>query len=542
MNFLKKYYIVILLILLIVFHLICNVIWIIQDQSPPLWDMAGHSERSIKIFELLNPPSLAKLRIIGGYQNIYPPLVYAVTSIFYFIFGVKEDIPNFSNLVFVIILLLSTFGIGKKLYSDKIGLLSAFFISIYSLTVHFSRIYDLDYQLAAMVTLAIYLLLKTEYFSGRKYSVSLGIVIVFGLLTKWTFLFFVIGPILVIFWKAFVSKKIYQYRIEKIKPLINFIITLLITLVFSIPWYFKHYKLIFNIADQARNNVFSVPYENLFSLNNLFYYFSRLHQSIYLIFFILFILGLIYIILIKKYRNLSLLLWFFIPYIIMTFLFSKESRYFLPAYPMVAVSSAVFLATLKYKTLKSVLIIFFTVFGLYYFTETSWNIRLLSNVSFLKPILFSGYGYILPTSESPRYGYTYPIKFDSKIKDTIDTIQQSKKDDKIIPKVAIIPNDIFFNSQQFVYYTALKKYKIDYSPSSKIRNQSYEQNLSEADFIVTKTGFQGPEIWAKYSKEITDMENNPENQIFYKQYKLIKSMEREDGSTIKIYQKANGQI
>lgn len=539
MNFLKKYCIVILLISLVIFHLISNIIWIIQDQSPPLWDMAGHSERSIKIFELLNPPSLAKLRVIGGYQSIYPPFVYFVTSIFYFIFGVKEDIPNFSNLVFVIILLLSTFGIGKKLYNDKIGLLSTFFISIYTLTVHFSRIYDLDYQLAAMVTLTIFLLLKTEYFSRRKYSVLLGIVIVFGLLTKWTFLFFVAGPVLVILWRALVSKKIYQYRVEKIKPLINFTITLLITLVFSIPWYFKHYKLIFNIADQARNNIFSVPYENLFSLNNIFYYFSRLYQSIYLIFFILFILGLIHIIISKKFRNLSLLLWFFIPYAIMTFLFSKESRYFLPAYPMVAVSSAVFLVSLKYKNLKSILIIFFILFGLYYFVETSWNIRLLNNISFLKPILFTGYGYILPTSESPRYGYTYPIKLDSKIKETIDVIQQSKKDDKIILKVAIIPNDIFFNSQQFIYYTALKKNKIDYSPSSTIRNPSYEQNLKEADFIVTKTGSQGPEIWAKYSKEITDMENDPVNQTFHIIYGLIKSIEREDSSTIKIYQKIN---
>lgn len=542
MNFIKKHCIFILLIILIVFHLANNIIWIIQDQSPPLWDMAGHAYQSIKIFDLLNPPSLEKLRVIGGYPSIYPPFVYFVTSIFYFIFGVKEDIPNFSNLIFVIILLLSTFCIGKKLYNEKVGILATFFVSIYSLAVHFSRIYDLDYQLAAMVVLAIYLLLKTKNFSQRNYSILLGIVIVFGLLTKWTFLIFVIGPFLVVLYQSLISKKIYQYRVEKIKPLINFFISFLITLIFTFPWYFKHYKLIFEIAGQARNNIFSVPYENLLSLQNIFYYFSRLHQSIYLIFLLIFILGVIYIFISKKYRNWSLILWFFIPYLVLTFfLYSKESRYFLPAYPAAAIISAVFLISLKYKILKNVLIIFFVVFGLYYFMETSWNIRFLSKVSILKPILFSGYGYVLPTSESPRYGYTYPIKFDSKIKEVIDTIQDNKKDGKIIARVAIVPNDIFFNSQQFNYYTALKKYKIDYGPSSKIRNANYEQSLKESDFLVTKTGSQGPAAFTRFVDKIVEMENNSANEIFYKDFQLIKTIEREDNSMIKIYKKANEQ-
>lgn len=249
----------------------------------------------------------------------------------------------------------------------------------------------------------------------------------------------------------------------------------------------------------------------------------------------------IYLLFIKKYRNLLFITWFFIPYLIMTFfLYSKESRYFLPAYPAVAIISALFLISLKYKKLKTVLMLFFVIFGLYYFTETSWNLRYLSKITFLKPIFFSGYGYVIPTEESPRYGYTFPVKFDAKINEVIENIQKNQKDGKIVPKVAIVPNSLFFNSQQFNYYTALKKARINYSPSSKIRNSSYEQNLKESDFIVTKTGLQGPENFALFADKIVEMENQPDNEIFHQAFQLIKTIERGDNTTIKIYKKSNG--
>lgn len=139
--FIKKHSVKILLILLILFHIVCNIIWIAEDRSFPLWDMAGHTSTSVTFFRLLSHPSFLNLKSILTFNSIYPPFVYLVTVLFYFVFGLNIDVPLYSNLIFIIILLLSTYGIGKELYNLHIGLLSAFLVSIYPLVTRIIRIY-----------------------------------------------------------------------------------------------------------------------------------------------------------------------------------------------------------------------------------------------------------------------------------------------------------------------------------------------------------------------------------------------------------------
>ena len=65
-----------------------------------------------------------------------------------------------------------------------------------SLLLWLSRETIIDYWLTSMVALAMWLLIRTNEFSNRKRAILFGVVCGLGMLTKWTFVFFVILPAL----------------------------------------------------------------------------------------------------------------------------------------------------------------------------------------------------------------------------------------------------------------------------------------------------------------------------------------------------------
>ena len=78
------------IILVTTVFVVSNIIWIVLDQAPPLWDMAGHSVQAA---------SLAR----GIFTNtIYPPASYAVTAMCFRLFGFYPDVPQYSLLFWVL--------------------------------------------------------------------------------------------------------------------------------------------------------------------------------------------------------------------------------------------------------------------------------------------------------------------------------------------------------------------------------------------------------------------------------------------------------
>ena len=100
--------------LIIYFAIISSiVVWLKLDTNLPHWDMSRHLYNTIFYKNLwlhLSFHNFAK--IIAAYQY-YPPLVYNVTLIFYAIFGVSQDAAVLSNIIWIFILLGSTYQIAK---------------------------------------------------------------------------------------------------------------------------------------------------------------------------------------------------------------------------------------------------------------------------------------------------------------------------------------------------------------------------------------------------------------------------------------------
>ncbi len=513
----KKKFTLFLLGFIILTAIIFNSLWIIYDQSPPLWDMAAHSARSVTFGDFIRG---LHIKSIFNYPTIYPPATYLFTGSLYLIFGSKEDIPQFSLLIYLIIFLISVYGLAQKIFKkNKVTLLSVFLVLIYPELVHFTRIYDLDFPLTALVTFYIFALLKTNNFSSRKWSIILGFTVGWGVLTKWTFWIFFIGPFLFYFlaYEPF-GKKIIS-RAKKI----NFLIFLLISILLIAPWYFQHHLRIIFTAFLARYNVFSVPYENLFSFNNVIYYPTTIWRGMGWPLAVLAILALIFYVFQRKKESWLLIIWILIPYFILTFLFySKESRYFLPIYPALAIITAGAIFSLKNNRFRKLLLFLTITLGIFFWVETSWKIDFFSSAVYPRLGLNGSYGFF-----NTNYGFTYPTQYHLNIKEIPRAISEDKQErglESEESQIIVIPNSIFLSAAPIEFYGNLIGLKADYSLSSQIRTDDYFRFIKQADYLVAKTGDQGPRVFfPKIDLNKIEKELEKSNSQIFKKFKLIKS-------------------
>jgi 4-amino-4-deoxy-L-arabinose transferase-like glycosyltransferase len=97
-------------------------------------------------------------------EPFYPPFYHLSLIPLSLIFGFTLDTGVIGNSFYMVILVLSVYGIGKILYARNVGLLAAFLVCCYPIIVSMSREYIISVMLTAMTTLAYYLFLKSENF------------------------------------------------------------------------------------------------------------------------------------------------------------------------------------------------------------------------------------------------------------------------------------------------------------------------------------------------------------------------------------------
>lgn len=201
------------LLAIILFHLINNFIWLHLDNTYLFHESYNHFLLSAKVFYYLQQQTFPWLSdILGGvgYFRWHGVLVGYLTAPFYFIFGLTQDSGVMVNSsIFLTILVFSTFGIGKVIFDKRAGLLAAFLVSMYPLVFNHLRVYLLDIPLTSMVALAVLLLLKSENLTNKKYSCLFAVASGFGLLIKFNFVLFILGPLSMALYKIF-KKNIFK--------------------------------------------------------------------------------------------------------------------------------------------------------------------------------------------------------------------------------------------------------------------------------------------------------------------------------------------
>jgi 4-amino-4-deoxy-L-arabinose transferase-like glycosyltransferase len=161
-----------------------NLWWASLESRPPHWDMGHHLVNSLRYlhgFDLTDP-----VPFITGYLY-YPPLVYWVTDAFYAVLGTEATtVALLSNAVWLAMLVFATFGIGRRLWNERVGWLSVAFVVTAPMVVSTSKEYMLDLPLTAVTALCLYLMIRADGFANRRYSLLFGVAVGCGLLVKWT--------------------------------------------------------------------------------------------------------------------------------------------------------------------------------------------------------------------------------------------------------------------------------------------------------------------------------------------------------------------
>jgi hypothetical protein len=325
-----------LLLIVVIFTLISNYLWLCWDTRYFHGIFLGTGEHLVTISKFYRILKYNIGDFINGFlytERIYPPVSYIASALLMLIQPVP-DMAAFANTLFFLGTILCCYFIGKKLYDPVIAILSAIFLSLFPLGYAFSRIVCVDIALMFFVTLSVLIMFHTDNFSRSKLSILLGFISGIGMLVKWVFPFFLIGPIL---FSIVLSLKEAKNKI--FKKAINFILFALVISGASFPWYIANFEKIRDFARFQSALVVKTSAMNLLFSKLFFFMLIRLPNIIGMPVCILFFLGIYYVISKKDKNGLLLLSLYVLPYIIFATFYARTDRYFLPALPSLAIIS-----------------------------------------------------------------------------------------------------------------------------------------------------------------------------------------------------------
>jgi len=353
------------IITLILFHGINNYIWLKNSLSVPLvGDEAFHIR---KLFEQYYPLEnlMEWVRILK--DGTYSPLYYLTSVSFNRLLGEGLFATRMANIFWFIIILVSTYKLGKYLFSRETGLLSAIILSFYPVVYGSSRLFREEFGLMGMVPLAMLFLFKTQGFKNLKYSLLFGVIFGIGMMVKIPFILFMISPVIYILVKSLISDK------EKKGKLRNFFITFVIVVLIIFPRFLDPF--------QAREYVLT-PFGEALGQGGWYEFFNlkvftlgMINYQLTLPFFLLFFIALF--LFIKKERKdikIVFLLWIFVPLVFLTFIpHRKLIRHIIPYLPAIALISSFGITSIKKGTVKRVMIFLIIFIGLVQYYEFSFG-------------------------------------------------------------------------------------------------------------------------------------------------------------------------
>src|SRR5712691_11651538 len=148
-------------------------IWVTVDRRPPEWDYANHLERAVRCHQILSEEGWGGADKILEMSSFYPPVVPCAAALGYFLFPISPLTSQWVMLGFLGLALVSLFLLGRRLFDGSTALLAALLFGAAPFVVYSGTNFQLDLPLAAMVILALLVLVRTDDFSRRSWSIVL---------------------------------------------------------------------------------------------------------------------------------------------------------------------------------------------------------------------------------------------------------------------------------------------------------------------------------------------------------------------------------
>lgn len=315
--------------------------WLSQDGAIPIDDAGLHLNSAITTYEALSAGRL--LKAFTGAAP-YPPLTFLVGALGAFVGGVGVAPPIIAlNVVFVALLALGCYHVGRLAFSPLAGLLAVVFALGSPLVIEEFHQFMLDAPEAAMVATAVWAILATERFSRPRASAVAGIAVGLGMLTKETFVFFVAGVALVTALRG--GRRAWR----------QIALFAAVALVIALPWYVYELNLVNQLQGEAFGsssylsslNVFpGIAPPRLSSANLEWYFWSFLNAQPYLPLFAFSVAGAIWTLAGFVRRRpvsglaLELAVGAFVSWVALTETYVHDDRYGVPILVYLAVPAA----------------------------------------------------------------------------------------------------------------------------------------------------------------------------------------------------------
>ncbi len=515
--------------LLIIIHILINYIWLKKDNFPLWCDYGAYFERSTEIYYAgqTGVVNLIKAVLgIGNYAYAYNPhrFILPLFSIpLYFIMGLSPDAAVMGCSSFLTIALFSTYAIASRMFDKTTGFLAAFILSVSPGFFTFYRRFSPEFAVMAMIALTAYLLLRSQNFQNRPYSILFGIGFALCMFTKEMAFVFIL-PVL--------SYAVYRTGIFGIfrkhhsktdrKVFLNLILSLVLPtiMVSSIYWLHRHeiFYGIFHIAYSAEvRTMYGMPIP--YSLEGLAYYAYMMFRLGILPFFCIWVFIGVLFCLINRGREKGLLFsWLIGSYVLLCTTQTRAFEYSIPIIiPAAILASHGINSIVRSSIKKAIPIIFVLVWGATQLYLTTFPIERLPGWIYYRNI-------IVP----PDVTAYYPVNEDWKLQEIVRYILYNKDDKDNTTVVHVGANLYAFSGVTLSYIAAQERAKLTFC--------GYTTPLKEiilCDFVVIKDG-EDQGLFYSY-KQMHQLKNALDASIDF--IKLPRTFSVADGSKVELYKK-----
>lgn len=171
-------------VLATVVSLAVTVWWVLTDTRIPSWDPAAHMYRSMEYADAFRDGDLTEW--FTSYQTPgYPPLVYLLGAFVSLVLGEGEArFVIAEQVVFLPLLALGTYGLGRVAYGPRAGALAAIFMLGVPIIVAQQHVFMLDLPMVAMTAVTGWLVLASRRFALGRIAFAAGLAFGLGMLTK----------------------------------------------------------------------------------------------------------------------------------------------------------------------------------------------------------------------------------------------------------------------------------------------------------------------------------------------------------------------
>jgi 4-amino-4-deoxy-L-arabinose transferase len=331
-----------------------------QDKCVHKWDERYHALVAKNLLKHPLKPTLYETSLFAyDYKQWYAnhlwlhkqPLPLWLIAASYAVFSSGDLQTRIPSILLSLLAIYVTYLLGKNLFNDKVGLLSAFFMSINGLVIEMvaGRVATDHYDILYMVFTEISILFALISAQKNKifYAFLSGIFIGLAILTKWLPCLVII-PVHVCF--LLNSERSVKTIIKQISS------SLLSAALVSIPWQ------IFIVMHYPTEALWSYHYNWLHTIQildgqggNFFYYINKIRINYSEIIYLpLIYFGFLYTKLKFKNRiHLAILIWIFVPILFFSLIQTKMQGYILFVSPALFIVTSKFFFDLKDKLIKT---------------------------------------------------------------------------------------------------------------------------------------------------------------------------------------------